>query len=267
MKSLILGRYFPNDSIIHRLDARAKLVAALYFIGLLFFIDHGLGYLFVGLFTLGVMYLTKIRLSVFIKGVRPLIFLILFAAMMRVLFTGGGEVFVSWGPFTISSQGLWVGLFTFMRFILIIFISTVLTLSTKPVDLTDAINALLKPLRKLGVPVDDFALMLSISLRFIPNLLDETQRVMDAQRARGVIFGEGTIVEQMKKLVPIVLPLFASSLNRAEEMADVMDVKNYQSGEKRTHFRQLTWHTSDSIALLMMVGLTAVVIVVNYTMV
>ena len=139
---------------------------------------------------------------------------------------------------------------------MIVFISTVVTLTTKPIDLTDGINSLLRPLRVLKVPVDEFSLMLSISLRFIPNLLDETQKIMDAQRARGTEFGEGNIFRQMKTLVPIFLPLFVSSLNRSEELANAMEVRGYQSGEKRSTFRRLNWKGRDTICLISMLILT-----------
>ncbi|MBM7543190.1 energy-coupling factor transporter transmembrane component T family protein [Amphibacillus cookii] len=256
MNKLILGRYFPGESYLHRLDPRLKLVAALYFIGLLFFVENGQGYIWLFLFTFLLMRLSGVSYSVYFKGIRPLIWLILFAVMLRVMFTGGGTIYFSLGPIMISRFGLLSGFYTFSRFIMIILISTIVTLTTKSIDLTDAIHALVKPLRLMRIPVDDFALMLSISLRFVPNLLDETQKVMDAQRARGVVFGEGNLIEQMKKLVPIVLPLFVSSLKRAEEMADVMEVKGYRSGVKRSSFRQLKWHLRDGVAIICIIILT-----------
>src|SRR5699024_4840905 len=158
---------------------------------------------------------------------------------------------------------LLLGFFSFNRFILIIIVSTALTLTTKPIDLTDAIDALLKPLRLLGISTAEFSLMLSISLRFIPNLLDETQKVLDAQRARGVVFGEGNLLEQMKKIVPLIIPLFSSSLKRAEEMADVLEVRGYQPSKKRSSFRQLSWRFHDTASLLIMGILTIGVIILN----
>ena len=263
MNKLILGRYFPGNSFLHRLDPRAKLLAALYFIGLLFFIDSILGYIWLLCFVLLLMQLSGVSLKVYIKGVKPLIWLILMAVLLRILFTGGGTNYFRTGPFILSSYGLLLGFYTFCRFIMIIFISTVLTLTTKPIDLTDAIDALLKPIRMFGVSTADFSLMLSISLRFIPNLLDETEKVLDAQRARGVAFGEGHLIEQMKKVVPLIIPLFSSSLKRAEEMADVMEVRGYQSGKKRSSFRQLVWKNRDTICMLIMGVLTLGIIFFN----
>ena len=263
MNKLILGRYFPGDSWVHHLDPRAKLVAAIYFIALLFVANNWQGYVLLWAFTFFVMYLSDVKLKTYLRGVRPLIWLILFTVFLQILFTVGGTLYIDWGLITISEFGLINGAFIFSRFVMIIFISTVVTLTTKPIDLTDGINALLRPLTFIKVPVDEIALMLSISLRFIPNLLDETQKVMDAQRARGTTFGEGSLAQQMKKLTPIVMPLFVSSLNRAEDMADVMEVRGYQSGKPRTSFRRLAWRKKDTVCLSGMVLLTIIVLLLR----
>lgn len=256
MNQLILGRYFPGGSVLHLMDSRAKLVSGVYFILILFLANNWQTYAILWAFTLFVMRMSGISFRVYIRGVRPLIWLILFTVFLQIIFTAGGTIYVDWGPITISSYGLEMGFYIFCRFVLIVFISTVITLTTKPIDLTDGINYLLKPLRIFKVPVDELSLMLSISLRFIPNLLDETQKVMDAQRARGTEFGEGTLFQQMKALVPIFLPLFVSSLNRAEDMANGMEVRGYQSSEKRSTFRQLVWHKKDTLCLIVMFLLT-----------
>ncbi len=256
MNKLILGRYFPGDSLIHQLDARAKLTSAIYFIVILFLANNWQTYLLLAVFTILVMFLTNVRLRIYIRGVRPLIWLILFTVCLQILFTSGGKIYFSWGPITISHFGLINGFYIFCRFVMIIFISTVVTFTTKPMDLTDGINFLLQPLRKLKVPVDEFSLMLSIALRFVPTLLDETQKIMDAQRARGVVFGEGSLVRQMKTLVPIFIPLFTSSLNRSEEMANAMEVRGYQSGKPRSSYRQRKWQLKDTVSLVIMFILT-----------
>lgn len=263
MNKLILGRYFPGNSLIHQLDPRAKLLAAIGFIALLFVAINWQSYLLLIVCALIVMRMSGIAIKMYIRGVRPLIWLILFTVTLQVLFTAGGTIYLDWGPITISKYGLINGVFIFCRFVLIIFISTVVTLTTKPIDLTDGMNKLLSPLRFLKVPVGDISLMLTIALRFIPNLLDETQKVMDAQRARGTTFGEGSLVEQMKKLVPIIMPLFVSSLNRAEDMADVMEVRGYQSTRPRTSFRKLAWKKQDTIAIVIMIILTGIIVVLR----
>lgn len=263
MNKLILGRYFPGDSILHKLDARAKLIAGFYFIFILFLAKHWLAYILLWSFTFLVMYLSGVSFKTYIRGVRPLIWLILFTVFLQVLFTAGGEIYVDWGPITISQFGLVNGIYIFFRFIMIIFISTVITLTTKPIDLTDAINFLLKPLKIFKLPVEEISIMLSIALRFIPNLLDETQKVMDAQKARGIEFGEGSLFQQMKTLVPIFLPLFVSSLNRAEEVANVMEVRGYQPNGTRSSFRKLHWKNKDTISLCIMILLTISLVLIN----
>ncbi|MBD8071441.1 energy-coupling factor transporter transmembrane component T family protein [Bacillus sp. PS06] len=256
MNKLILGRYFPGESIIHYLDPRGKLVAAIYFIFVLFLANNWQTYLLLWVFTFLMMCLSGVKLKVYLRGVRPLIWLILFTVFLQILFTAGGNIYIDWGPITISEFGLVNGFYVFCRFVMIIFVSTVVTLTTKPIDLTDGINSLLRPLTYLKIPVADLSLMLSISLRFIPTLLDETQKVMDAQRARGSEFGEGSLVKQMKTLVPLFLPLFASSLSRAEELANVMEVRGYQSSVRRSSFRQLSWQKRDTFSLVVMLLLT-----------
>ncbi|MBS4217423.1 energy-coupling factor transporter transmembrane protein EcfT [Bacillus sp. FJAT-49711] len=256
MNKLILGRYFPGDSLLHHLDPRAKLIAGFYFITILFLANNWQTYVFLWLFTFLVMHLSGVHVRIYFRGLKPLIWLILFTVFLQILFTAGGEIYVEYGIITISQFGLINGFYIFCRFVMIIFISTVITLTTKPIDLTDGINRLLSPLRYLKIPVDELSLMLSISLRFIPNLLDETQKVMDAQRARGTEFGEGSLIQQMKTLIPIFIPLFVSSLNRAEDMANAMEVRGYRSGEKRSSFRRLNWRRNDTIAIFMMLLLT-----------
>ncbi|WP_186578940.1 energy-coupling factor transporter transmembrane component T family protein [Aquibacillus kalidii] len=263
MNKLILGRFFPGESILHQMDPRAKLLAGVYFILVLFVANNWQSYGLLWIFTLVVMYLSGVKFSVYIRGVRPLIWLILFTVTLQILFTSGGKIYLDVGPITVSNFGIISGIYIFCRFVMIIFISTVVTLTTKPIDLTDGINALLKPLKRLKIPVDEISLMLSISLRFIPNLLDETQKVMDAQRARGTEFGEGNLLRQMKTLVPIFLPLFASSLNRAEDMANGMETRGYQSGEKRSTFRQLAWKRKDTLCIGTMIILTFGLIVLR----
>ena len=261
MNRLILGRYLPGDSWLHHLDPRAKLISVIYFIFILFIANNWKTYLILWLFTFFVMYLSRVTFRIYLRGVRPLIWLILFTVFLQILFTAGGEIYIEWGPITISRFGLIQGMYIFSRFVMIIFVSTVVTLTTKPIDLTDGIHYLLSPLRLFKLPVGEFAMMLSISLRFIPNLLDETQKVMEAQQSRGATFGEGSLVQQMKTLVPIFLPLFVSSLNRAEELSDVMEVRGFQSGKRRSSFRQLHWTYKDSTCLLMMIFLTIILVI------
>lgn len=256
MNQLLLGRYMAGDSWIHRLDPRAKLGAGIGFIGILFLMNNWPTALLLWSFTFLVMFVTRIGLSIYVRGVRPLIWIILFTVGMQLFFTAGGKIYWEWGIFTISQHGMRQGLLAFSRFVMLVFISTVITLTTKPMDLADAIHDLMKPLQRLRIPAAEFAFMLSISLRLIPTLLDETQRVIDAQRSRGARIGEGSLLLQMRALVPIFLPFFSITLKRAEEMADAMEVRGYRPGVKRSRFRRFTWHARDTIALLVMVILT-----------
>lgn len=250
MEKLIFGRYIPGDSWIHKLDPRAKLMGSMYFIGIIFLANNWQTYTLLFLFTMFVIQLSKIKLSFFINGVKPLIWLILFTVILQVLFTGGGTVYFSWGPITVSQEGILNGVFIFCRFVLIIFMSTLLTLTTMPLSLTDAIEFLLRPLLALKVPVYEIALMLSIALRFVPTLMDETEKIMNAQRARGVDFGEGNVFQQMKAIVPLLIPLFVSSFNRAEELATAMEARGYQGGEGRTKYRLLKWESRDTLVIV-----------------
>lgn len=260
MDKLIFGRYIPGDSIIHRLDPRAKLLASFYFIGIIFLANNWQAYLFLFAFTMATIALSKIKYKFFINGVKPLIWLILFTVVLQVLFSRGGEVYFEWGPIVISQFGLLNGVFIFCRFVLIIFMSTLLTLTTAPLALTDAIEFLLRPLNVVKFPVHEIALMLSIALRFVPTLMDETEKIMNAQRARGVDFGEGNVFQQMKSIVPLLVPLFVSSFNRAEELATAMEARGYQGGECRTKYRLLKWKRNDTLVILVYAVVTVLLV-------
>ena len=250
MEKLIFGRYIPGDSFIHRLDPRAKLMGAIWFIIIIFLANNWLTYVLLTVFVLTAVKLSEISPKFFINGVKPLIWLILFTVILQILFTSGSTIWFRLGPIVISQEGLLNGVFIFMRFVLIIFMSTILTLTTMPLSLTDAIEYLLRPLAAVKVPVHEIALMLSIALRFVPTLMDETEKIMNAQRARGIDFGEGNIYQQMKAIVPLLIPLFVSSFNRAEELATAMEARGYKGGEGRTKYRQLEWVSRDTMIMV-----------------
>ena len=249
MNKLIFGRYIPGDSLIHRLDPRAKLVASFYFIGIIFLANNWQSYLFLGAFTMFAVFLSKINLNFFLKGVRPLIWLIIFTVALQMLFTRGGTLYWSWGVFSLSSYGIQNGLFIFCRFVLIIFMSTLLTLTTPPLSMSDAIESLLNPLKRFHLPVHEIALMLSIALRFVPTLMDETEKIMNAQRARGVDFSDGNLIQKVKAIVPLLIPLFVSSFNRAEDLATAMEARGYRGGEGRSKYRKVKCASRDKICI------------------
>ena len=260
MNKLIFGRYIPGDSLIHRLDPRAKLIASFYFIGIIFLANNWQSYLFLGAFTMFAVFLSKINLNFFLKGVRPLIWLIIFTVALQMLFTRGGTLYWSWGVFSLSSYGIQNGLFIFCRFVLIIFMSTLLTLTTPPLSMSDAIESLLNPLKRFHLPVHEIALMLSIALRFVPTLMDETEKIMNAQRARGVDFSDGNLIQKVKAIVPLLIPLFVSSFNRAEDLATAMEARGYRGGEGRSKYRKLKWASQDTIVLVVFAFATVILI-------
>lgn len=263
MNKLILGRYIPGDSIIHKLDSRAKLIASFYFIGIIFLANNWQAFLLLSVFTLFCVFLSKVDIKFFIRGIRPLIWLILFTVSLQILFSRGGTVYFEWWIFSVSEFGLVNGAFIFCRFVLIIFMSTLLTLTTPPLALSDAIEYLLRPLNAVRFPVHEISLMLSIALRFVPTLMDETEKIMNAQRARGVDFGEGNLIQKMKAFIPLLIPLFVSSFNRAEDLATAMEARGYQGGEGRTKYRILNWQLRDTAVMLVFVALTIALIVIR----
>ena len=263
MEKLIFGRYIPGNSFIHQLDPRAKLLGAIWFIVIIFLANNWLTYVALILFVLMAVKLSEISPRFFINGVRPLIWLILFTVILQMLFTSGQTIWFRFGPVVISQEGVLNGVFIFFRFVLIIFMSTILTLTTMPLSLTDAIEYLLRPLNAIKVPVHEIALMLSIALRFVPTLMDETEKIMNAQRARGIDFGEGNIYQQMKAIVPLLIPLFVSSFNRAEELATAMEARGYQGGEGRTKYRQLDWVSRDTTVMVAFALLSGVLYILR----
>ena len=263
MNKLILGRYIPGDSFIHKMDPRAKLLASFYFIVIIFLANNWQSYALLAVFTLGAVGISKINLRFFIRGVRPLLWLILFTVALQMLFTQGGTVYFQWWIFSVTEFGVINGLFIFCRFVLIIFMSTLLTLTTPPLALSDAIEYLLRPFKVVNVPVHEISLMLSIALRFVPTLMDETEKIMNAQRARGVDFGEGSLLQKMKAIIPLLIPLFVSSFNRAEDLATAMEARGYQGGEGRTKFRILHWQLGDTAVLVIFAALTAILLLIR----
>ena len=256
LDKLLLGRYLQGDSFIHRLDPRTKFLATFLFIIIVFLANNWLTYFILAIFTMIALLASKIPMSFFWNGVKPLLWVILFTVVLQMVFTTGGDVYVEWAFIKITSYGVINAIFIFLRFMFIIFISTLMTLTTPPLQISDAMESIMKPLGKIGVPVHEIALMLSIALRFVPTLMDEAQKIMNAQRARGVDFGEGNLFEQMKAIIPILIPLFVSSFNRAEDLATAMEARGYQGGTGRSKYRVLTYSKIDGIAATSLVILT-----------
>ena len=248
---MILGRYIPGDSIIHRLDPRSKLLAMFLLIVISFWAHNPITNLLLFVVTGIFISLSGVPLSFFIKGLRSMFFLIAFTTIFQLFFISGGQVLWEIGFIKITSHGIEQAGIIFCRFVLIIFYSTLLTLTTMPLSLATAVESLLDPLKRFKVPVHEIGLMLSMSLRFVPTLMDDTIRIMNAQKARGVDFGEGSIVQKVKAMIPILIPLFATSLKRADSLATAMEARGYQGGVGRSQYRQLSWMRKDSIALIL----------------
>ncbi|HEM3578021.1 TPA: energy-coupling factor transporter transmembrane protein EcfT [Streptococcus suis] len=255
MDKLILGRYIPGNSILHRLDPRSKLLAMFAFLLMIFWANNLVTNALLIAFVLGMVVLSRIRLSFFINGLKPMIGIILFTTFFQVFFTPGATLLWEFWIFKVSLESLQQAGIIFIRFVLIIFFSTLLTLTTTPLSLADGIESGLAPLKRFKVPVHEIGLMLSMSLRFVPTLMDDTTRIMNAQRARGVDFNEGNLIQKVKSVIPILIPLFASSFKRADALATAMEARGYQGGEGRTKYRILAWKWADTVAILLMISL------------
>ena len=251
MDNMILGRYIPGNSIVHRLDPRSKLVAMILLIMIVFWANNPITNVILFVVTGLFVALSEVPLSFFIKGLRSMFFLIAFTTLFQLFFISGGDVLFEMGFIKITSQGIEQAGIIFCRFVLIIFFSTLLTLTTMPLSLATAVESLLGPLKRFKVPVHEIGLMLSMSLRFVPTLMDDTIRIMNAQKARGVDFGEGNIIQKVKAMIPILIPLFATSLKRADSLATAMEARGYQGGNGRSQYRQLNWMHKDSVAILL----------------
>ncbi|GLC89935.1 energy-coupling factor transporter transmembrane component T family protein [Lysinibacillus piscis] len=252
MEKMIFGRFLPGDSPIHKLDPRSKLIFVFAFIVIVFLANNVVTYAMLLTFTLLIVLVSRIRLYFLINGLKPVLFLMVFTFLIHIFMTKGGAEVFHWKSITIYEDGIRQGIFISTRFLVLVFMTSILTLTTSPISITDGIEVLLNPLKKIKVPVHELALMMSISLRFIPTLMDETDKIMKAQMARGSDLSSGPIGERIKAVVPLLVPLFVSAFKRAEDLATAMEVRGYRGGEGRTRYRQLKWDMSDTFALVLL---------------
>lgn len=255
MDSMILGRYIPGDSIVHRLDPRSKLLSMMLLILIVFWANNSITNLILFIATGVFIALSGVSISFFIQGLKSMFFLIAFTTLFQFFFISSGNIIFEFWFVRITDYALQQAGIIFCRFILIIFFSTLLTLTTMPLSLASAVEGLLSPLKKVKVPVHEIGLMLSMSLRFVPTLMDDTTRIMNAQKARGVDFDEGSIVQKVKALIPILIPLFATSLKRADSLAIAMEARGYQGGKGRSQYRQLKWSFKDTLTIFVILAL------------
>ncbi|MBI0110431.1 energy-coupling factor transporter transmembrane component T [Lactobacillus sp. W8093] len=249
MSKILIGRYVAGDSIIYRMDPRGKLLATILFILFVFLANNPVSYVIVTIFSFVAIAATKLKPKIFWDGVKPLIWLILFTSFLQLFFTVGGTVYWQWTIFALSSYGITNAVFIFIRFTVIILISTVMTVTTKPLEIADAIEWLLKPLKIVRVPVDKIALVMSIALRFVPTLFDETLKIMNAQRSRGADFNNGGLITRAKAITPLLVPLFINSLETAIDLSTAMESRGYRGDQGRTKYRVLRWSYLDLINL------------------
>ena len=259
MNNMILGRYIPGNSIIHQLDPRGKLLSMFLFIFLLFWANNIQTNVLLFAFVFGLMYVTRISVAFYVKGLKSMIFIIAFTTLFQLFATSQGTVLYHWWFFRVTDQGLMQAAIIFCRFLLIIFYSTVLTVTTTPLSLADAVEKILTPFKIIKVPAHEIGLMLSMRLRFVPTLVDDTNRIMNAQRARGVDFGEGNLLKKIRSFIPILIPLFASSFKRADALAIAMEARGYRGGEGRTRYRNLQWKIKDTLAIVVILLLMLLV--------
>lgn len=254
MDKMIFGRYVPSDSLLHRMDPRSKLTLVFLFVCIVFIANNTVTYGILLLYTVFMIMISKISVRFILTGLIPVLWLVLFTLLIHFFFTRGGAVIIDWGWFKIHEEGIRQGIFISLRFFLLVLVTSLLTLTTTPIEITDGIEYMLAPLKKVKFPVHELALMMSIALRFIPTLMQETDKIMKAQTARGVEFSSGPVKERIKAIVPLLIPLFISSFKRAEELAVAMEARGYRGGEGRTKYRQLSWHMADTGILLFLLA-------------
>lgn len=263
LDKMIIGRYVPADSVMHKMDPRAKLLLVFLFVCVIFLANNVFSYSLLAVFTVLLIILSKIPLRYLYNGLKPIFFLIIFTFLLHIFFTKEGKLLFEFGWIEIYEGGLIQGLFISVRFTLLILVTSLLTLTTTPISITDGMEELLGPLKKWKMPVHELALMMSIALRFIPTLMEETDKIMKAQTARGVDFASGPIKDRVKSIVPLLVPLFVSSFKRAEELATAMESRGYRGGEGRTKYRQLNWKISDSLLMVSVAVLTVMLFLIR----
>ena len=259
LTDITIGQYVHGDSVVHILDPRIKIINTIILITSLFLIANFWGFaIFLG-FNLFVIYISNLPLTKVLKGLKPILFLVLLTVILHIFMTRGGEVLFQWKFLRIESEGLYTGTFMASRILLLIMFTSLLTLTTSPLQLTDGIEYILKPLKRIGVPASEISMMMTIALRFIPTLMEEAEKIMKAQKARGADFESGNLIQRAKNLIPLLVPLFISAFRRADELALAMESRCYQGGKKRTRLHIMQIKRRDVIALIISIALAVVV--------
>ena len=263
IKDINIGQNFPGNSVIHRMDARIKIIMTAVFIVMLFAANSVWGLLVGIAFTILTFIISKIPGKLMLKSLKPIVPIIIFTAILNLLFIRTGKAYFEWKFLKITDEGVDTAVFMMIRIICLIVGTSLLTYTTSPIDLTDAIERLLSPLKKIKVPVHELAMMMTIALRFIPTLIEETDKIMSAQKARGADMETGSLIQKAKALIPVLIPLFGASFRHAEELALAMECRCYHGGEGRTRMKQLHMSIVDLYGSIFCVLFLAGVIVIN----
>ena len=264
LKDITLGQYFPGNTILHRLDPRVKLIGTVVYIVALFLAKHVVSYGIMLLLLLALIAVSKVGMKAIVRGMKPVVIIVIITGILNLFYTPGeGDPLLQLWVLKIYPEGIWSAIFMVMRILMLISCTFLLTYTTSPIMLTDGLERLLNPLKKIRMPVHELAMMMSIALRFIPTLIEETDKIMSAQKARGADFDTGNLLQKAKALVPLLVPLFISAFRRADELATAMECRCYHGGEGRTRMRQLKLQGADVAFLIGCAVLIAAIIVLR----
>lgn len=263
LRDVTLGQYYPSDSVLHRLDARVKTVLTVLYIIVIFTIKNFWGFMTLGIFTIMLILISKVPFKLFVKSLKPLFMIMLFTSVLN-LFLTSGEIVWSWGILKITKEGIKMSAFMLMRIVFLVGGSSFLMFTTSPIMLSSALESLMKPLSKIKVPTHEISMMISIALRFIPILIEETQKIMMAQKARGANLDEGSVIKRAKALIPVLIPLFISAFRRADELAVAMESRCYNGGDNRTKMKEEKLCVKDFYACFIFAVCSAVIILTRF---
>ena len=258
---ITIGQFFPGNSVLHRLDPRTKILLTVALIVAVFLADSPLAYAALFAFVFAAIGLSKIGPKYVLKGLKPILYIVILTFVINLFFTSDGRVLLGWKFIHVTDKGLASAASMALRLVLLVMVTQLLTLTTSSIALTDGMESLLKPLAKIGFPAHDLAMMMSIAMRFIPTLMEETDKIMKAQAARGADFETGSLIHRAKAMLPLLVPLFVSAFRRADELAMAMEARCYQGGKNRTRMKKLSFSRLDGLAALCTAGLIALVVI------
>lgn len=263
-QNVIIGQYVAVPSVLHRLDPRSKLASVSLLVLIIFLANNWYANALIVGFTIGMVLLSKVPISFVYRGLKPILLLVLITVLLHLFMTREGDILFTLGPFSIYDEGLNQGAFIAIRLLTLVMLTSLITLTTSPIDLTDGLESLLSALKKIRLPAHELALMMSIALRFIPTFLQEAEKITKAQMARGVDFTTGPLTERVKALLPLLVPLFISAFKRAEDLALAMEARGYRGGEGRTKYRLLVWTWRDWVAVALACAFGLLIITLRF---